>query len=140
MKKEFYKSGLTSRELANETLVASGKYHFNKIYCDPSGQNAIAEMRNVKLRSMDADNDIDNGVAKLKSMFRNDLIFIDKGCKNLIKELESYRYEKDRFTKNLTERPIAKDNHAVDALRYAVTDFNPYKKPRLLRAGIWRKT
>jgi len=139
VKKEFYATGLTSRELANEALITNNKFKFNKIYCDPSGQNAIAEMRNVKIRAVDADNDIDNGVAKLKSMFRNDLIFIDESCKNLIKELESYRYEKDRFTKNLTEKPIAKDNHAVDALRYAVSDFNPYKKPRLLRTGSWGK-
>jgi len=137
--KEFYRTGLTSRELADEVAIANAKYHFSKVFCDPSGQNAIAEMRNLKVRAADANNDIDSGIAKLKSMFRNDLIFIDKSCVNLIKELESYRYEKDKYAKNLTEKPIAKDNHAVDALRYSVSEFNPYRKKTLMKVGNWRR-
>ena len=47
-------------------------------------------------------------------------MFIDKNCVNLIRELESYRYEKDVYGRNYSERPLKKDDHAVDALRYAL--------------------
>jgi len=38
---------------------------------------------------------------------------------NLIRDLESYLYEKDVHGRNYSERPLKNDNHAVYALRYA---------------------
>jgi len=139
VKKEFYKSGLTSEELAKETVFIDSKYNMTKLYIDPSAIDTIEIMRTNKLRVMSADNDIDSGISKLKSMFRNDLIFIDRSCVNLIKEVESYRYEKDRLSKNKTEKPYKMNDHSVDALRYSVTNFNPFRQSTPLSAGHWGK-
>jgi len=139
IKKEFYKSGMTSEQLAQETVYINNKTTLTKIYVDPSAIDTIEIMRTNKLKVMSADNDVDSGISKLKSMFRNDLIYIDKSCVNLIKELESYRYEKDRLSKNKTEKPYKKHDHACDALRYAVTGFNPFRKPTSLSVGHWSR-
>lgn len=139
IKKEFYKDKMTHVELANEVSMMDSKFNFHRIYVDPSALDAIETMKTKRLRVYLGNNDLDGGISKLKSMFRNDLIFIDSSCKNLIKEIESYRYGKDRFSKNLTEQPIKKNDHAVDALRYAVTEFNPFKKATFLSGGSWRR-
>jgi phage terminase large subunit len=98
----------------------------------------IEMLKQRHIRVLEGNNDIDEGISKLKSYFKNGVISVDFGCKNLIKELQSYRYEKDRITKNKTERPVKKFDHACDALRYGVTNFNPFRKPVLPIGGRFR--
>ena len=47
-------------------------------------------------------------------------LYVDKGCRNLVKELIRYRFAEDRSRteRGLPEAPVKKDDHAVDALRY----------------------
>jgi phage terminase large subunit len=78
---------------------------------------------------------VEKGISKIKAMFNNDMIYIDPSCENTIREVEGYHYGKDGFNKNLTEKPVKKDDHAPDALRYALTDFNPFKQKRNLGSG-----
>lgn len=65
-------------------------------------------------------------------------IFILKGCKiyvtersiNLIKELKKYKWQVDKNGKTLNE-PVDTDNHAIDALRYAIyMEMRPLDKGR----------
>jgi len=42
-------------------------------------------------------------------------LYLHRSCANLRRELSSYRYRDDN-----TEKPVKEDDHAVDALRYAV--------------------
>jgi phage terminase large subunit len=90
------------------------------------------------MRAVAADNDIDSGVAKCKALFAGNFVHIDKSCKNLIKELESYQYDYDRLSSNLTEKPIKKADHSCDALRYGFTDYSPWHQRRLLVGGNLR--
>ena len=53
-------------------------------------------------------------------------MLIDKNCVNLIREIESYRYEKNTYGRNYSERPVKKDDHAVDALRYALMGIGDF--------------
>lgn len=51
-------------------------------------------------------------------------LFIFNTCVNLIRELPNYRWPQGTSTRNPSEHPVDKDNHALDAMRYAVyTDF-----------------
>ena len=45
-------------------------------------------------------------------------IVIHKDCVNLIRELSSYCWEEDKFG-NALPKPVGKDDHGIDALRYA---------------------
>ena len=133
VKDEIYESGMTNSDMLALILERNSKYGFNRIMSDPNAVNIIEMMRNNHLRVEAANNDVDFGISKLRSFFKNDLLFIDKGCKNLIKELESYRYDKN------TERPIKKDDHALDALRYGLSGFNPFHKNVDCVAGNFSK-
>jgi len=135
VKDEVYVSGLTSTDLCEIIYEKNKEYNYQRIYSDPSAINIIELMRQKHLRVELADNDIDSGVAKMKSMFRNNLIYIDRSCVNLAKELESYRYNKDSDRKNKDEKPIKKDDHAVDSFRYGVSEFNPFRQASYCAAG-----
>ena len=113
------------------------KYGFTRIFVDPSALSLIEALKNMRLRVYRADNNVDVGISKLKSFFKNDLIYVDKSCVNLIKELESYRYERRHQENDYSERPVKKNDHACDALRYSISEFNPYKNRRVCKGGRW---
>ena len=50
---------------------------------------------------------------------RETKIHIDESCVNLIREMPMYEWKKDR-NGELTEEPVKKNDHAIDALCYAV--------------------
>jgi len=45
-------------------------------------------------------------------------LFISSTCKNLIQEMESYKYPEDKPDRNPSELPQKEDDHGPDALRY----------------------
>jgi len=134
---EYYETEKTTDQIVAYAEAMNHIYKFQKIYADPSAVHWIETAKHKKLRVEKADNDLDSGIAKCKAFFANDIIHIDKRCQNLVKEVESYQYNFDRLSSNLTEKPIKKNDHAVDAMRYAFTNFNPWHKPRLLIGGKW---
>ena len=128
---EYYQTNKTNDEITQDIKPLYTRYQFRKIFCDPSGLNAIETLKRNGIRAVDADNTrigSNSGISKLKSLFKQDSIYIDNSCINLIKELESYRYEKDKKTGNYNEEPVKKDDHACDALRYMVTEYDPFKR------------
>jgi len=134
---EYYQSEKTVDHILKYILALDGIYHYKKIYADPSAANWIGMAREKHLNVKEADNNIENGISKVKALLYNDLLKIDSSCVNLIKEIESYRYERDKFNRNLTEKPFKKNDHSVDALRYAFTDFNPFRKASMCAGGRW---
>lgn len=46
-------------------------------------------------------------------------LLVSKACPNTIREFFAYRWDEDR-----PDRPLKKDDHTCDAIRYAVTTFN----------------
>jgi phage terminase large subunit-like protein len=75
-------------------------------------------------------NDISAGLTRVKTKLLGNAVtgpevFITKNCVNLIWELRKYRWgkwahKKMNYEKNAKERPVDKDDHACDALRYAL--------------------
>lgn len=77
-----------------------------------------------------ANNSVATGIDRVKQHLRVDArtgkpqLFIFDTCPQLIEELTQYKYEElspgQENTKNIKESPVKKNDHAVDALRYAV--------------------
>ena len=67
---------------------------------------------------------IEDGIAFLRSFRR---IVIHERCKHTAHEFESYSYKVDPRTEEILPRIVDKDNHCIDALRYALS--------RLIRGG-----
>lgn len=70
-----------------------------------------------------------NSISDSINWLKNRTIFIDKKCKNIIEEISSYNYKKDKKTNIIYDEPDPKClDHSLDSLRYACEDFiKPFK-------------
>lgn len=64
-------------------------------------------------------NDILYGIEKVRNYLYNGTLLIFNDCRNLIEEASKYSYPKSN-TRNSNDKPIDKDNHLMDAMRYMV--------------------
>lgn len=97
---------------------------------DPSGkQRSKSDLRSLfdhyreyGIFFQAGDNRIDSGVAKVYNYIRMGKVKIFSSCYNTIREGVSYKYKTPELAaeKNLGEKPIDKDNHAMDCLRYMI--------------------
>lgn len=102
--------------------VADGAI-YNDIGVESVGSRFRKERRNFK-KAKKHDESASRDL--LSSRFRDNTIFINPRCRNLIKQLKDYRWD----AKSKGEKPIQKDDDAIDALRYLcseckTTDFKP---------------
>jgi len=118
---EFYKKELTNSEISSQIQEVLKNYtnNFSTIWCDPSSPAMIAEFCKY-INSQAANNDVLDGISTVKSLIKQNRLFVDSSCINLIRELDNYRYEKNEKGGEFCERPLKRDDHAVDALRYAI--------------------
>lgn len=111
-----YKKGLLNREISN--LIKS--YDINDIiYADSAEPKSIAELNHyghtvypVK-KGRDS---INHGL----NLINQNKIYITNRSKNLINELRNYVWMSDKQG-NVLNKPIDAYNHAIDAMRYAIT-------------------
>lgn len=116
---EYYKTGKTDAEVTE--IVSNG--HFNKVYPDPENPAAAKELttRGINIRPVNKGSDsVINGIQKVRNLFKEGRLRIHKRCTNLIYEMETYAYDDKRDKHNPKEVPIDENNHALDAMRYAL--------------------
>lgn len=116
---EFYKTSKTDAEIA-EYVAGQG---FNKVYPDPESPSAIKELVKAKVpvREVVKNKDsVKNGITKVSELFKTGKLHINRRCVNLIYELETYAYPDKKDMRNPDENPIKENDHAVDAMRYAL--------------------
>lgn len=70
-------------------------------------------------------NDVDAGIVRVQNLFGSRKLFISERCVETRKEIKNYRW--DRFTsskiaarRNAKEKPLKRNDHCMDALRYGV--------------------
>jgi phage terminase large subunit len=131
---EWYKTGKTNIEIIEYTKSLSP----NAVYPDPAEPDRIEEMKRHGLNCREVNKDIPKGIDAVRELFKQGRIHVHSACKNLIWELETYAYPDKKDLHNEEERPIKENDHAVDALRYAlhmnvskasgVQQYNPWLK------------
>lgn len=122
----------TNSELADDLCRFIEPYAIKSIYVDPSAAAFKTEMRKRGVPMVDADNDVFNGIDYTVSEMRKGNLFILEGCKNLIKEIESYVWD-DSKAKKGEDAPLKRSDHLIDSCRYAcythkVPTYQPYKE------------
>lgn len=133
VRSEFYKTNKTTEEIINYCKTLNG----NEFYPDPAEPDRIKQMQDAGLNVQEVSKDIEFGITCVQQMFRTNKLRIHKDCINLISELETYHYPDKKPEKNEAELPVKENDHACDALRYALyntrpisvdddTDFNMY--------------
>lgn len=116
--KEFYRSEVLLNELAAFLKAENLSY----ILADTQASQLIAELNQYYgVRSVkEADKGIEVGVERIRSLLIEDrLKFFRNRTPRTVDEIKEYHYEASSLDRNAREKPVAKNNHAMDALRYA---------------------
>lgn len=82
--------------------------------CDPSDKRGIDDLRGEGFDAVAAENDVHAGIRQVKDLFADGRLQIHDRCEQLLAELGAYRYNQT------TGKPVEKNDHLVDALRYGV--------------------
>ena len=123
---EFYRQGEFIDDIAT---ILYKKLNGDYITCDSSEPRSIADLRRNSIKANAAKKgagSIEHGVKFLQS----NKIIIDINCTNAIKEVSAYRWAEDKEG-NPLPRPVDRDNHLIDALRYALESEMISNKERI---------
>lgn len=132
---EIYVKGMTNDLLAVELRnMCGGEF----VTCDSAEPKSIQELRNYGIRALAAKKGKDSinfGIQWLQKM----RIVIDVKCLNFKAEIQQYKWKEDKDG-NTIPVPIDKNNHLLDALRYALESEMEFEADRrgkrvLRRAG-----
>lgn len=111
-----YEAKLTTADLIGR-YAQIGMTKTGEIFCDCAEPKTIEELYRANYNVKEADKDVWAGIQKVKSM----PLYITENSVNLLKEIKNYKWklDKDRNVKP-EEEPVKINDHALDALRYAV--------------------
>lgn len=85
------------------------------IYADPSAKMMTAEVRQAGFMAFDGI----KGVKESIDLCQRQTIYIPETSQHLVKEIRSYQWKKDKQG-NILPEPVKFNDHAVDAMRYAI--------------------
>lgn len=112
---ELYERGLTNDILADRTKGLIGK---RPITWDSAEPKSIAELKTYGVTALHAKKGQDSVVHGIQWLQQQKIV-VDIKCINHRNELSSYKWKEDRRTGDRLEEPVDRDNHLLDALRYA---------------------
>lgn len=116
-----YKSGLTLTELLNE--IQSFNIGKSVIYADAAEPKSIEEIYRAGINIKPANKDVWAGILKVKSF----PLYITANSSNGIKELQSYKWKKDKED-NVIDEPIKANDDFCDSFRYAIYNYHDVPK------------
>ncbi len=123
-KEYYYNPKVTGRQQVNSEF-AEDVYNFLEpyavkcIYIDPSAAAMQLELQRRGMHIVHADNDVENGIQDMTTQMKKGNLYVMDCCVNTIREIESYVWDPKAALQGYDE-PLKKDDHAVDALRYAI--------------------
>lgn len=135
---EIYQSGILIKDLAERYYGIMEGHAFDGMAYDYENQQAAYELGYYDINGTNAIKDVKPGIFKVGQYLHPDSrlvnpftgkspsprLFIAARCTNLIRELSTYKWAKDRYGVP-TGDPVDRDNHSPDALRYAIHTFRP---------------
>ena len=139
--REHYEAGQDADYHCRAIKAYQGEGRYETYVIDPStgpGKKDDPETIGNRYRQMNipvigANNDVQGGIDKVTEYIKNNKLLITRSCENLRRELVNYQWEQpsaSRMDLNTPEKPLKKDDHAVDSLRYMVGEVvRSAKKP-----------
>jgi len=129
-----YQKGLTNDKLAEEIKCIIGEWVVDKekstednlvqkcigtqpITCDSAEPKSIAELQQYGVSAYPARKGKDSVLHGIQWLQQQEII-IDPKCVNAIAEVSTYHWQEDA-NGNALPKPVDKDNHLIDAGRYA---------------------
>lgn len=121
----YYDSRATGRQKTDAEYSADLRawifgVHAQSWEIDPSAASMQIQMRRDGFGGVrDANNSVLDGIRVLSAALVNDRLHIHESCHNLIKQMYGYAWDEKQQAHGI-DKPIKRDDHAVDAERYAV--------------------
>ena len=118
---EFIRS--SNIEFNTERYIAEqGRGRRIKILVDPSALSFITVLRRRLYRIQHTINDVLPGIKLTATLFKQGRLMISDQCKNTIREVGLYAWDKDAQKKG-EDKPLKQHDHAMDPLRYFANSF-----------------
>lgn len=130
---EFYKTGCQLDEVA--AAMEDMKLGKVKIYMDAAEPRSIAFFKQKGFNTVPCIKGKDSVKAGI-SYLQNLEIVVSPKCVNLITELKNFSYIKDKSTGRYSENMTHEFSHAIDALRYSVSDIYTNNKLKTLDKSV----
>jgi phage terminase large subunit len=115
--KEFYKAKVLLKDLAYSINSIGPSY----VLADTQASQNIAELRRFHgIRCIKEADKVKNiGVERIRTLLLEKRLKFFSTCNNTIEEIKAYHYAPPKMDGSSTEKLVDKNNHAMDALRYA---------------------
>lgn len=108
----------TDAELVKDIQDFIGYKNVSAVYIDPAAASLKIALRQADIPVLDANNDVLNGIRTLSKFISGKHIVIQKGCTTLREHIQSYSWDPKAADRG-EDKPIKKNDHILDALRYA---------------------
>nr|DAN75403.1 MAG TPA: terminase large subunit [Caudoviricetes sp.] len=127
---EMYEKGMSNEDILSK--VSGMGYSKERIKADSAEPKSIAYLRKAGLTRIRAAKKGPDSIRAGISIIQDYKIIIHPRCVNFITEISNYTWDKDKFD-NAINKPIDDFNHLMDAMRYAMEDFDGRKGVRILK-------
>ena len=112
VEERLYRSGMTNADII-EFLSHEAR---GDIFGDPSAKQMLAEVRQAGYMAFDGHKGVKEGI----DLCQRQKLYIPEASSHLLKEIRGYVWRKDRATGGFLPEPVKFNDHAVDAMRYAI--------------------
>ena len=127
---EMYEKGMSNEDIKDK--VTDMGYAKERIKADSAEPKSIAYLRKAGLTRIRAAKKGPDSIRAGISIIQDYKIIIHPRCVNFITEISNYTWDKDKFD-NAINKPIDDFNHLMDAMRYAMEEFDGRKGVRILK-------
>jgi phage terminase large subunit len=135
---EHYEAGKPISYHAERIKDKTGNVRIETTYIDPSAGIKL-DLMYEGIVVINADNDVRAGIHRVMEYLKVDIdgksrLYICKNCHNTISEMSQYS-----FIGNDTDKPIKKEDHCCDAIRYFLMSrpvFRGYYKVKAVKEGL----
>jgi phage terminase large subunit len=121
-----YKTNLSTSELIQLIKPIVGR---SIVYCDAAEPDRIKELLGAGINAMKGIKDVNAGIAYVQGK----QIRVHNGSHNLQNEFKGYSYRRSKATNEIMDEPVKANDHALDAMRYAV--YTHWGRPRAFKTG-----
>lgn len=120
---EHYQRQRLVAEWANIAKQATNTWRPTRFYCDPSEPDNIKAFRDKLVPAVKAKNAVNTGLQAVKNRLvvqgnGKPRLHVNRAAVNTIAEFESYQWAENRH--GMRDEPLKTNDHALDALRYAL--------------------
>jgi len=138
--REVYERKRRVEEWVSMAQQLRGAYRIERFYCDPAAPDNIKAFVDGGLPAEPANNSVQTGIQTVKNRLvvqadGRPRLLLGREAVNLASEFEQYQWAANRH--GVRDEPVTANDHAVDALRYAMMGID-HPKTRKVEATVTR--